>query len=92
MIFRFSTPLCISIADHLFLGRKLPSGRSWLCLLALLVGAVERGAVAPHGIIGQSYQDHRVRNGKLDETRKQDRTARDDSRQASRQPEPPPAM
>lgn len=43
MIFRFSTPLCISIADYAFLGRQLPSGRSWLCLLALLVGAVGYG-------------------------------------------------
>lgn len=40
MVFRFSTPLCISIADYLFLGRQLPSARSWICLLALLTGAV----------------------------------------------------
>jgi len=40
MVFRFSTPLCISIADFAFLGRKLPSTRSWGCLLALLMGAV----------------------------------------------------
>jgi len=40
MVFRFSTPLCISIADFMFLGRKLPSPRSWVCLLALLMGAV----------------------------------------------------
>ena len=39
MVFRFSTPIVVSIADYLFLGRKLPSGRSWACLLALLVGA-----------------------------------------------------
>ena len=39
MVFRFSTPLCISIADYLFLGRELPSPRSWACLVALLVGA-----------------------------------------------------
>ena len=40
MVFRFSTPLVVSIADYLFLGRKLPSPRSWGCLLALLLGAV----------------------------------------------------
>jgi len=40
MVFRFSTPLCISVADYLFLGRQLPSPRSWACLLALLVGAM----------------------------------------------------
>lgn len=40
MVFRFSTPLCISFADYLFLGRQLPSTRSWICLLALLLGAV----------------------------------------------------
>ena len=39
MVFRFSTPLVVSIADYLFLGRHLPSPRSWGCLLALLVGA-----------------------------------------------------
>lgn len=39
MIFRFSTPLAISIADWMFLGRALPSPRSWLCLVGLLVGA-----------------------------------------------------
>jgi len=39
MVFRFSTPLVVSIADYLFLGRKLPSSRSWACLFALLVGA-----------------------------------------------------
>lgn len=40
MVFRFSTPLCISVADYLFLGRKLPSLRSWCCLVCLLVGSV----------------------------------------------------
>lgn len=39
MVFRFSTPLVVSIADYLFLGRKLPCPRSWACLFALLVGA-----------------------------------------------------
>lgn len=39
MIFRFSTPLAISIADWAFLGRQLPRFKSWLSLIALLVGA-----------------------------------------------------
>lgn len=39
MVFRFSTPLVISVADYLFLGRHLPGRQSWACLLALLVGA-----------------------------------------------------
>jgi GDP-mannose transporter len=39
MVFRFSTPLVVSIADYLFLGRQLPNLRSWACLVALLVGA-----------------------------------------------------
>jgi len=39
MVFRFSTPCVISVADYLFLGRQLPSTRSWLCLLVLLLGS-----------------------------------------------------
>lgn len=39
MVFRFSTPLVVSVADYMFLGRRLPSARSWSCLFALLVGA-----------------------------------------------------
>jgi solute carrier family 35 protein len=40
MVFRFSTPLTISIADFFFLGRQLPSPRSWASLVALLLGAL----------------------------------------------------
>lgn len=40
IVFRASTPLLISVADYLFLGRELPTARSWMCLLALLGGAV----------------------------------------------------
>ena len=40
IVFRASTPLLISIADYLFLGRELPGGRSWACLGLLLVGSV----------------------------------------------------
>lgn len=40
MVFRFSTPLAISVADYLFLGRELPSIGSWISLLSLLAGGV----------------------------------------------------
>lgn len=40
MVFRFSTPLAISIADYCFLGRNLPSMRSWFSLVGLLIGAL----------------------------------------------------
>eukprot|EP00581_Thalassiosira_minuscula_P012228 CAMPEP_0183717254 /NCGR_PEP_ID=MMETSP0737-20130205/10914_1 /TAXON_ID=385413 /ORGANISM="Thalassiosira miniscula, Strain CCMP1093" /LENGTH=232 /DNA_ID=CAMNT_0025946663 /DNA_START=469 /DNA_END=1167 /DNA_ORIENTATION=+ len=40
MVFRFSTPLVMRIADHLLLKQKPPSPRSWSCLFALLVGAL----------------------------------------------------
>ena len=40
MVFRFSTPLAISVADFVFLGRQLPSPRAWASLIGLLVGAV----------------------------------------------------
>lgn len=43
MIFRFSTPLCITVADYAFLGRALPNLRGWASLVALLVGAVGYG-------------------------------------------------
>ena len=39
MVFRFSTPLCVSVCDYIFLGRALPTARSWLALFALLVGS-----------------------------------------------------
>jgi len=39
IVFRASTPLIISIFDWVFLGRELPSKRSWLCLSGLLLGA-----------------------------------------------------
>ena len=37
--FRASTPLLVSIADYIFLGRELPTPRSWVCLIVLLLGA-----------------------------------------------------
>lgn len=40
IVFRSSTPLLISVFDYWFLGRELPSGRSWGCLALLLIGAV----------------------------------------------------
>jgi GDP-mannose transporter len=39
IVFRASTPIIVSIADFLFLGRELPSTRSWVSLLGLVVGA-----------------------------------------------------
>jgi solute carrier family 35 len=40
MIFRFSTPLCITFAEYVYLGRELPSLRGWISLIALFVGAI----------------------------------------------------
>jgi solute carrier family 35 protein len=40
IVFRSSTPLMISVADYLFLGRELPDARNWGCLGLLLAGAV----------------------------------------------------
>ena len=39
MVFRFSTPICVSVCDYLFLGRHLPTTRSWFSLVGLLTGA-----------------------------------------------------
>jgi len=43
MIFRFSTPICIAVADYSFLGRQLPSSQSWISLFVLLLGSVGYG-------------------------------------------------
>mmetsp|Transcript_139 Transcript_139/g.208 ORF Transcript_139/g.208 Transcript_139/m.208 type:complete len:325 (-) Transcript_139:246-1220(-) len=40
IVFRSSSPILISVLDYTFLGRELPSLRSWFSLVALLVGAV----------------------------------------------------
>mmetsp|Transcript_23790 Transcript_23790/g.64089 ORF Transcript_23790/g.64089 Transcript_23790/m.64089 type:complete len:194 (+) Transcript_23790:301-882(+) len=34
------SPIAVAIADYLFLGQALPSGRSWLALLTIVLGAV----------------------------------------------------
>lgn len=39
IVFRASTPIIVSVCDYLFLGRELPSARSWLSLLGLVIGA-----------------------------------------------------
>uniref|UniRef100_A0A7S2U136 Sugar phosphate transporter domain-containing protein n=1 Tax=Lotharella oceanica TaxID=641309 RepID=A0A7S2U136_9EUKA len=39
IVFRASTPILVSVADWWFLGRELPSFRSSMCLLGLLLGA-----------------------------------------------------
>ena len=38
IVFRASTPIAVAIGDYLFLGRELPSYRSLLCLIGLIVG------------------------------------------------------
>lgn len=40
IVFRSSTPLFVSVADYLFLGRELPSSRSWMSLVGLLIGSI----------------------------------------------------
>lgn len=45
--FRSSTPLILCVCDYVFLGRKLPSMRSLLCLVSLLVSST-----------GYAYVDH----------------------------------
>lgn len=37
--FRSSTPLVLCICDYVFLGRHLPSARSFVCLLALMISS-----------------------------------------------------
>ena len=39
IVFRASTPLTIAICEYLFLGRELPNGRSFVCLVTLLLAA-----------------------------------------------------
>lgn len=40
IVFRCSTPIIISIADWIWLGRELPSAKSWATLAGLLVASV----------------------------------------------------
>lgn len=40
IVFRSSTPLVISLADWAFLGRELPTKKSWLSLLLIVAGSV----------------------------------------------------
>lgn len=40
IVFRASTPILISLCDYQFLGRELPSARSWASLLVLVFGAL----------------------------------------------------
>lgn len=40
VIFRSSTPLLIACLDYAFLGREMPNMRSWLALVAILIGAM----------------------------------------------------
>ena len=40
IVFRSSTPIMIAFLDYVFLGRQLPNPRSWLSLMAILMGAI----------------------------------------------------
>ena len=40
IVFRSSTPILIAFLDYVFLGRQLPNMRSWLSLMAILMGAI----------------------------------------------------
>jgi len=42
IIFRSCTPIAVSVCDHLFLGRELPSRRSSLALLIIAAGEERR--------------------------------------------------
>jgi len=55
IVFRASTPLILSVFDSVFLGRQLPSALSWVCLLGLLLGALnylyfEKGSMSADSI------------------------------------------
>ena len=39
IIFRAATPIVLSVCDYIFLGRQLPSRRSMLCLITMLVSS-----------------------------------------------------
>lgn len=39
IVFRACTPIAVSLLDYAFLGRELPSKRSWFSLLVIIVGA-----------------------------------------------------
>mmetsp|Transcript_22387 Transcript_22387/g.26978 ORF Transcript_22387/g.26978 Transcript_22387/m.26978 type:complete len:328 (+) Transcript_22387:238-1221(+) len=40
IVFRSSTPILIAILDYMFLGRELPTPRSWASLVGILCGAI----------------------------------------------------
>lgn len=44
IVFRCSTPIVISVADYIWLGRELPSTRSWGTLVGLLAAALAYAA------------------------------------------------
>jgi len=39
IVFRASTPIFVSVADYLFLGRELPTAKAWMSLIGLVGGA-----------------------------------------------------
>jgi solute carrier family 35 protein len=52
--FRSSTPVILSLCDYLFLGRELPSPRSWVALL-LLVASSAGYAFFDQGFVVTAY-------------------------------------
>lgn len=40
IVFRSSTPILIAVLDYMFLGRELPTARSWASLVGILGGAI----------------------------------------------------
>jgi solute carrier family 35 len=52
--FRSSTPLVLCLCDYFFLGRQLPSPRSALCLLGLLLSSAGYG-ILDHGFSVRAY-------------------------------------
>lgn len=54
IVFRSSTPLIISLLDYVYLGRELPSCRSWACLIALTLGSVGY-VISDHGFRLRAY-------------------------------------
>ena len=39
IVFRATTPIAVSMGDYFCLGRQLPSLKSWICLVGLIIGA-----------------------------------------------------
>ena len=40
IVFRALSPIAVTLCDHYFLGRDLPSARSWMSLLTIVLGVI----------------------------------------------------